>query len=520
MRAWRALRVRAREVPVSKFNRSCLVVAALWLGITAPLGLIWRPTYPDFSQFYMGGLVARMGAWHALYPIPRAGSQDNPGLSAHSYPKSGWEAIRHIHRVPSDTRFMLPPPSAFLFLPLTYVNLARAWWIWNAISIASVWGLALFAGWLYRSLAGRPTRWEGWIALLIVLSPMTARAIRIGNVSPQIAFLLSLALLTLVQRNSAERGARDSATDILPVAGAVLLGALLKYATLVFMPLLVGMRQWRLLIWTIALGALVLAITITRTGLEPFVEFYYVIMPTLSRPSAFPGNQSLPGLMVRVLGRPLPANISDLLSFLRLGTLTAILYFILRTRPLQWRDPSLILAGAALLIGWLLTFSPIAWEHWPIFLCPVWGWVLWEARTPGVNRVLALASLALMYVPAGIFPVSGFFTHMVIIPEPFNSWQLFGVMGLLALAFRRFATAGVNSSHPVPVREHFQKTNLKNKGINADRKANGDEQKAWPAAETLGQGMHHSDDSDDPADVHRKSVADHAPERRTGQTTH
>jgi len=422
-----------------------------------------------------------MGAWHALYPIPRAGSQDNPGLSAHSYPKSGWEAIRHIHRVPSDTRFMLPPPSAFLFLPLTYVNLAQAWWIWNAISIASVWGLALFASRLYRSLAGRSTRWEGLLVLLIVLSPMTARAIRIGNVSPQIAFLLSLALLTLVRRNADERGARDDFfSGVLPAAGAVLVGALLKYATLVFMPLLIGMRQWRLLVWTIALGALVLAFTITRAGLEPFVEFYYVIMPTLSRPSAFPGNQSLPGLMARVLGRPLPPNISDLLSFLRLGTLTAVLYFILRTRPFQWRDPSLILAGAALLIGWLLVFSPIAWEHWPIFLCPVWGWVLWEARRPGVNRALALTSLALMYVPAGIFPVSGFFTRLVIIPEPFNSWQLFGVMGLLALAFRRFAitVTSASSSHPVPVREHFQETHLKNEGINAERERERDEQRA------------------------------------------
>jgi hypothetical protein len=84
-----------------------------------------------------------------------------------------------------------------------------------------------------------------------------------------------------------------------------------------------------------------------------------------------------------------------------------------------------------------LVFSPIAWEHWPIFLCPLWGWLLWEARAPGARRVLAWISLALMYFPAGIIQVNGIANYPIFFPEPFNSSQLIGVMIFMGIAFWR-----------------------------------------------------------------------------------
>jgi hypothetical protein len=252
---------------------------------------------------------------------------------------------------------------------------------------------------------------------------MTARAIRISNVSPPIALIIGLVLLSLVHRNQSMR-----------CAGALLIGALLKYATLILLPLLIAMRHWRILLWLSFFGLLLLFASISIIGPKPFAEFTQVITPTLSRPSWFYGNQSLPGMLSRIFGRPFPHFVMFLLNEARFFTLSGVFYLLFRLRPHFWQNPVHVFAATGLLLSWLLIFSPIAWEHWPIFFCPIWGWLIWEAREPGYRRVLALSSLALMYLPAGIIQVGGIATFPIVLPEPFNSSQLFGVILLFFLA--------------------------------------------------------------------------------------
>src|SRR4051794_16543299 len=86
-----------QKTPVSSFNRVCLIFAFFWLAITIPIGIVIRPTWSDFSQFYMGGVVANSGNWDALYPIPIPGSLDNPGLRFHSWAKLKWRALCQSH---------------------------------------------------------------------------------------------------------------------------------------------------------------------------------------------------------------------------------------------------------------------------------------------------------------------------------------------------------------------------------------------------------------------------------------
>ncbi len=408
---------------MTRFNRICFTIALFWLSISVPAGLIFRPTIPDFSQFYTGGSLVSLGKWNALYPAPWVGSLDNAGL--HSNGKHDWAKISAKRGVPDYTHFILPPPSALIFVPLSFLSYIQAFWLWTFLLTASVIGLALVSADLLRMIIGKPSRLEGVLMLLIALSPMTARAIRISNVTPFIAFSIAISLRSIL-RNEPIRGGT-----------ALVIGILLKYATLVLAPLLLLMRRWKMIAWATALSGALVAITWLIAGNRPFYEYSHIIAPTLSRPSAYLGNQTLPGMLSRLFGRPLSPWVSDILVNLRMATLTAVGFALARLRPRENQTPVNIIAASALLTSWLLIFSPIAWEHWAIFLCPAWGWLLWEALQSGWRRVCAITSLALMYFPAGIIQVRGFATYPITLPEPLNSSQLLGFILLFGLSFSR-----------------------------------------------------------------------------------
>jgi alpha-1,2-mannosyltransferase len=408
---------------MTRFNRICFTIALFWLSITVPAGLILRPTIPDFSQFYTGGTLVSLGKWNALYPTPWRGSLDNAGL--HSNGKNDWVLMSARRGAPDYTHFILPPPSALIFVPLSFLTYVQAFWLWTLLLSASVLGVAWISAELLREILGKSSRWEGALMLLIVLSPMTARSIRIANVTPFIALCIAILLRALL-RDETYRGGL-----------ALVMGILFKYATLVLAPLLLITRRWRLIAWGVALGEVILAITVLIAGTRPFYEYVRIIMPTLSRPSAYLGNQTLAGMLARAYGRPLTPFLAEILSNLRIAALTCVVFALVRLRPPKAQTPVNMLAAAALLISWLLIFSPVAWEHWALFLCPAWGWVLWEAMQPGWRRICAVTSLVLMYFPAGIIQVQGIAAYPIILPEPWNSTQLIGFMLLFALSFSR-----------------------------------------------------------------------------------
>ncbi|MGE5611168.1 MAG: glycosyltransferase family 87 protein [Bacillota bacterium] len=417
-----------RLMPVERFNRLCRGAALLWLLVTIPVGMVLRPTWFDFTQFYTGGLVARLGGWNALYPIPRPGSLDNPGMVQNSAPKEFWSEVQAAQHVHDTTHFMLPPPSVLLFVPLSFFSYQVAFGIWVAILIGCTWGVARMAGWLYRSHVGYESRWEGLLALAVVLSPMVARAIRIMNVTPVLSLCIGMALLGLLRH---ERPARQ--------AVAIVLGMLLKYATLILLPLYVAARRWRTLAWVAGLSVAVLAVSFALMGKGPFVEFADKIVPTLSRPSIARGNQSMTGYLVRVCYRPLPMSVAIPLGVARISLLLAALGLIFRRRPEAWQNPVCVSAAGAMLLSWLIAFSPISWEHYPIFLCPLWGWMLWEARQDGWQRFGFIAAWVLMNLPISIIGVKGFMTHRITLPEPLNSIQLWGVLLTMFLAMWRLS---------------------------------------------------------------------------------
>src|SRR6266481_2570891 len=94
--------------PIVPFNRACYAFAFLW--IAASLFLSLRVAriehagheYHDFSQFYLGGLIARHGAWDALYPIPHKDSAHNPGEGADSDMRPEYARLGAAAGVPAE----------------------------------------------------------------------------------------------------------------------------------------------------------------------------------------------------------------------------------------------------------------------------------------------------------------------------------------------------------------------------------------------------------------------------------
>jgi Glycosyltransferase family 87 len=418
---------------VKTFNVRLRWAAVLWLAISIAVGFIWWPTPPDFPQFYMGGLMARLSEWESLYPIPWS-DVENPGI--YSDPKPGDLALRESYYVPNYTRFMLPPPAALLFVPLSLLPYRWAGWVWVAVLTACTWGVAYYAGWLYRAFSGKPSPWEGVLTLLVVVSPMVCRAIRVQNSTPVIALMFAFTMADLLRSDRGRAGA------------AILLGALLKYATLALLPLLVAMRRWRALGGLALFGLATSAISLAVMGTEPFETFVRDIAPTLDRPSAYLGNQSLTGLLVRLHGpgAPLPRSVTLPLAAAQLLALAATLALIFRRRWEDWREPRYIFAAAAALLTWLLIFSPIAWEHYPIFLCPLWGWLVWEAQQSMRHRAIVITAMALMNFPQGIFEVEGFLQYDIALPEPWNSGQLWGIMMTAGVAMWRLSATSTGGA--------------------------------------------------------------------------
>ena len=76
-----------------------------------------------------------------------------------------------------------------------------------------------------------------------------------------------------------------------------------------------------------------------------------------------------------------------------------------------------------------------------MFLCPLWGWLVWEAQQSVPRRIVATTAMVLMNVPQGIFHTDGFLSYDIMLPEPWNSGQLWGGMMTTGIAIWRLSAA-------------------------------------------------------------------------------
>lgn len=393
--------------------------------------IAWRshtsPNPQDFSQFYMGGLMASPGLADEMYPIPHADSIHNPGPAVESDmpPKYARQAQRV--GVGNSFRFIQPPPTALLFAPLSYYSYRVAQMVWLGILTVCAWIAAVQAGRIYgllRGVHGGGGRAEGIITCIATFSPLTYWSIRVQNTSPIVAALIGMSVLALLENRPAR------------VALAVVLGGILKYASGILLPLFIVLRAWRELVLMAVFTIIVLLITLFALGRAPFAIFFTDIAPTLSRPFEMEQNQSLAGFLLRITHQVvLPHALNLALNLLRWGSLAGLCLLLARRPRLHWQQPCNLIPAAAALLAWLAVFSPIFWEHYAIYFVPFWGWLIWEIRGGGGGgwrRWVGSAAIALHW---GAWPI--WWKH--IIPEPACSIMLWGSICLLLLATVRIA---------------------------------------------------------------------------------
>ena len=400
---------------VTEFNRGCAAIALLWLLIITPVSLrLWPTGEGDFPQFYMGGVMARLQAWDSLYPIPNPGSHNNAGMETDSAMRPRYAAEAEKRGVGDRLRFIQPPPVALLLMPLGYLSYHRAFELWTLMLVVCAWGVAFLAGKIHEVLQGKETRASGLLLLFVASSPLMLHAIWIANMTIPVALLIGIAILQLVRRSNASS------------ALAIILGILTKYVTIALLPLAFIMRRWSVLLWSAVFSAMIGAVSLGVMKWEPFKTYQREIAPTLTRNHDITTNQSITAFLLRATHREvLPRGIQFAVLGVEGIALLALLWLLLKQPASAWEQPANVFTAAMALLTFLLVISPVFWEHYPVYLCPLWGWLLWEARQSRGMAIGAILAVALTYIP---------FTAWLNLGEPYNTHILPSALCMFGLA--------------------------------------------------------------------------------------
>ena len=411
-----------------RLNAAATAIVAV-VALAGVLPFVWNerpPHHHDFDQFYMGGLVARSGQWANLYPVPVAGSPDNPGWPRGSTMKPGYAALAGAAGVGNEFRFIQLPPNALLYLPLSWLSVQNAYRAWHVVMAGFVVMTARMSGRIYDRVAGHPAASAGaaGVTLLVGCAPLMHYAQQVGNTGPLLAACVAAAVLGMM---SPERRLGSA-----HVAGGVVVGGFTKYAPGVLLPIAVAQRRWRTVLHTLLLAAAVTAITLAVTGTGVWVEYWKVLWPPLQNSSNTEPNQGLPGFVSRVTGVfPLHAGAARAIRSAQLVTLLAVLAPLVVRRKSTWDSPANIAAAAAALLAWLLIFAPVSWQFYHCMLMPLWGWLICEAARGGWRMRSAVTAALLLT----IFPTPGKYWGRL--PEPLATRQLFSAFAVLGLALWR-----------------------------------------------------------------------------------
>lgn len=382
---------------------ACRALALAWLAVALPFLCLHgggvRPFFnpraramQDFPQYYMGGRMAWMGAFDALYPEPASNGTRNVGYPGSSTMRPVYAAEAAKRGLEDELRFVHPPPAALLFGPLGGLPYRQARAAWVVLLGLCLWGTAVMAGRLARSVA----REAPWIEILtmaiIAFSPLALKSARTANITPWVTLFLGLLVVGMVERRNG-------------CAAAGLVGAgLLKGISAVLIPLLLLLGRWRTLAWAAVLTLAINAIAVGVMGGDPYVRFFADVAPSLGRSDPYIENQSLQGLVLRLTGRDaMPAHWSRGFRAAMIVVLAGVFLLAWRRRdPLRSGDrPDLLLAALGAMTAAAMLFAPFAWGHYYLYTSLFWGWMLAGPAASGAVRWIGRAGIALVWLPWG-----------------------------------------------------------------------------------------------------------------------
>jgi len=206
--------------------------------------------------------------------------------------------------------------------------------------------------------------------------------------------------------------------------------------SVILLPIHVAARHWRTIVWTVGIGVAFVLFSLIFTGVAPYRVFANEIAPALARPVLRDQNLALVAFAHRVLHTDtLPAAATVTLRIARLIVLLAILVLLFARPHETWRRPANACAACVALLGCLLIFSPILWEHYFAYLAPFYGWLIAEAtRSRGATalwlRPHVAIALALSWFAQKVLGSRHW-------PEPINSFLLWAIVLMMIVALWR-----------------------------------------------------------------------------------
>lgn len=399
----------------------------IWLAAAAPFLSLYKdgvaPFFSaknkgsqDLANYYMAGSVVLARDFDSLYPVPKENIRHNAGWPDCSDSKPGYVKLAGQKGVEDSFRFILPPPSALLFVPFGLIPYSVARWVWVSFLGLCCWGACLLSYGMGRRCGGSQ-RTGLIISAFWAFSPLALKALRTANSTPILAVAIGVAAMSIFENR------RMSAVWSCITAG------LLKGTSIIFVPLILLTKRWAIVFWGGIAAVLINAITVALGGGPAYVEFFEKIYPTTQTISPYFDNQSVPGLFYRIFGESVLQP--EFSGWIRLGGLfcmsTMILLIFFRRKGLTENLIKFSSASVALL-GLHLIFRSYNWGHYALCYIPFWG-ALFAGMNAKAGKVLICLAAVLLWCPLITFHGK---TLMGI--EPFASYILAAEILLVLLA--------------------------------------------------------------------------------------
>ena len=248
-------------------------------------------------------------------------------------------------------RFTYPPISALLFAPISWLPQQSAQVLWTLTSLVALWWVVRFTLGRYAlpEVAANPT-WQLAVFVLVALSDPLRVGLGLGQINVLVALLVFADLCGAVPR--------------LPRGVMIGVAAAVKLTPLFLIAYLLAVRRTRDAAWA---AATFLTVTAGAFVVMPDASADFWLRGYFSDLSHFGlgyvSNQSVNGLIVRLLGSPLHAKPFWFPAAL-LVTVT-VLWTARRVEPARpWLSEAIALAA-------MLAVSPVSWIHHWIFVLPL-----------------------------------------------------------------------------------------------------------------------------------------------------
>jgi hypothetical protein len=351
------------------------------------LHLVWRGVVPamttvdtDFPNYYVGGRLALEGRFDR------------------SYDDIWFQEQIHAFGIEEMGKFApYPPITAFIMMPLASLQPLNALRAWTMINFGVLLCLIVL---LSRTLSKDLL----WSALMVLLSGHAlVNNFRFGQ------FYLILTFLTLWSLWLWKRDRRLSSGVLMGI------GATIKYFPIVFLPLCIIRKEWRIALSFLGTVIALILLSIAVLGIEPYRHFIEaVLIPHLSGniQNRFSMNfQSWNSLFARlmifdstlnpnpVFNSPIGYSIGLLAVY---ASVVALLFIGLRKTAQTWGSSALSVEFALLCIGGIVLFPASATYHFLLLSVPISILLALGEKTWSIEQKILLA----LYACIGFIPYS------------------------------------------------------------------------------------------------------------------